>query len=164
MPLRCAFFDWGGTLAAPHQRPAFLHGDAGQQLGVMHKDAIPLLVTLKQRGIGVCIITNTSYNPELFELALARSPINRLVDAVVQSSEGHLCAKPCTAVYTEALERMNVAAADAVMVGNSLEADVLGARMVGMATGWVRDGNLVLAFMQASRERDHRERQLSSRS
>lgn len=153
-PLRAALFDWGGTLAASHRRLEFLHGDAGAQLAVLHRDAIPVLLALRKRGIPAVVVTNTSHAPELFLAALARSPIRGLIAFVVQSSEPDMCAKPCGAIFRKALDAMNLRPQDVVFVGNSFEADVVGASRLGIPAGWVRDGDLALALAQALRQRE----------
>ena len=59
-----------------------------------------------------------------------------LFDPIVTSEEAGV-AKPDPGIFTLALERAGVAPADAVMVGNSLEADVSAARAVGMTAIWL---------------------------
>jgi putative hydrolase of the HAD superfamily len=49
--------------------------------------------------------------------------------------------KPDPRIFQEALDQMQVSAVDAVMVGDSLPHDVLGARQLGMRGVWLdRDG------------------------
>lgn len=45
--------------------------------------------------------------------------------------------KPDPRIFQEALDQMQVTAAEAVMVGDSLPHDVLGARQVGMRGVWL---------------------------
>jgi len=43
-------------------------------------------------------------------------------------------AKPDTAMFNETLGRLRLGASEAVMVGNDLERDIVGARSAGLAT------------------------------
>jgi putative hydrolase of the HAD superfamily len=71
---------------------------------------------------------------------LERTGLRRLVDAVVISAELGV-AKPDPAIFRAALERLGADAAGAVHVGDSLEADVAGARAAGLeAVLVVRNG------------------------
>jgi putative hydrolase of the HAD superfamily len=60
-------------------------------------------------------------------------------DAVVISGEVGV-GKPDPAVFAEVLDRLGATAETAVMVGDSWERDVVGARQVGMAAVWVAGG------------------------
>jgi putative hydrolase of the HAD superfamily len=78
----------------------------------VYADTIPFLEMLKVRGVSNALVSNCAENtrPLLKELGLAD-----LVDAVVLSCEiGY--AKPSSAIYRSALERLGVEAAGAVFV------------------------------------------------
>jgi putative hydrolase of the HAD superfamily len=71
---------------------------------------------------------------------LERTGLRPLVDAVVISAELGV-AKPDPAIFAAALERLGVAAGDALHVGDSVEHDVAGARAAGIDAVLVaRDG------------------------
>lgn len=57
-------------------------------------------------------------------------------DAVV-SSEGQRCYKPHRSMFTTVCELLGVATNEAVYVGDTPRADIVGARNAGMATAWI---------------------------
>jgi FMN phosphatase YigB (HAD superfamily) len=50
--------------------------------------------------------------------------------------------KPAPAIFQAALDRVGVSAADAIMVGDSLKADVIGAQAVGIRAALIDPGDL----------------------
>ena len=50
--------------------------------------------------------------------------------------------KPAPAIFQAALDRVGVSAADAIMVGDSLKADVLGAQAAGIRAALIDPGDL----------------------
>ena len=50
------------------------------------------------------------------------------------------CAKPDLKIFTAALNKAGCAPADAVMIGDRLDNDIIPARKLGMKTVWVRQG------------------------
>jgi HAD superfamily hydrolase (TIGR01662 family) len=95
------------------------------------------VVMEKLRGIGLKLGLVSNGIRDLMEFCAH----HRLdVDAIVDSRT-HGYVKPHPTIFEVALERLNVDAKDAVMVGDSIEEDVEGARALGMQAILVdRDG------------------------
>jgi putative hydrolase of the HAD superfamily len=90
--------------------------------------ATSVLAFLRRRGLRIGLITNSGspYREPLDRLGLAE-----LVDAVVFSCTAG-ARKPEPRLYRAALERLGVAAAEALMVGDSLANDVQAPERLGM--------------------------------
>ena len=132
--------------AAETMRPALgveLDGEAltGALLASLrfraYPDAAPALRELRSRGARLVVVSNwdVSLHQRLAETGLAP-----LVDGAVASAElGH--AKPDRAIFEHALAIAGAAPEAALHAGDSLEADVQGARAAGMRAVLVaRDG------------------------
>ncbi len=99
--------------------------------------SIPLLRSLRAEGLRIGVVTNHQAVPQrekLRELGLAG-----LVDQLTISEEAG-AVKPDPAIFEAALEAASVDASKAVMVGDSWESDVLGARRAGIRPVWFRRG------------------------
>ncbi len=92
----------------------------------LYDDVVPVLAELKKRGLKVGLVSNTSRDLDAFVHHFGIE-----VDAWI-SSGSHGKVKPSPLIFAAALELLEVEAADAVMVGDSLEDDVEGARACGM--------------------------------
>ena len=91
------------------------------------------------RARGARLVVASNWDVSLHE-ALERTGLRELVDGAVSSAETG-SAKPAPEVFERALAIAGVAAADAMHVGDDLEADVAGARAVGIEAVLVqRDG------------------------
>lgn len=105
--------------------------------GRPRRGALEALRSAKERGLGVAIVTNVLWRTQAEVLADWESFGFADVDAVATSLDvGH--AKPHPAMFERALARLKVTAAEAVMVGNSREADVDGAKPLGLRAILVR--------------------------
>jgi len=93
----------------------------------LYEDAPPVLRELRRRGLRIGLISNTSRNrlPRLIDT------FSLDVDAWI-SSGAHGKVKPSPSIFRAMLELLDVAPGEAVMVGDSLEDDVEGARALGM--------------------------------
>ena len=101
----------------------------------LYDDALPTLDALRARGLKLGLLSNTSRDLADF---VAHHGIE--VDAVL-TSHVHGKTKPHETIFRALLAQLDVAAEDAVMIGDQLEDDVLGARAVGMRAILVdRDG------------------------
>jgi HAD superfamily hydrolase (TIGR01509 family) len=89
---------------------------------------VPGLQRLRELGMRLALVSNSEGTVEaLFE----RLDLSRYFHAVVDS--WHLgVTKPDPAIFLHALERLGVTAAEAVMVGDSMKADVGGAMAAGL--------------------------------
>jgi putative hydrolase of the HAD superfamily len=82
------------------------------------------------RAAGLRLIVVSNWDVSLHDV-LERTGLRGLVDAVVISAELGV-AKPDPAIFRAALDRLGASAADAMHVGDSVEADVAGARAAGL--------------------------------
>ena len=92
----------------------------------LFEDAIPVLEELRKAGLRIGVVSNGIR--DLTEFAAH----HRLdVDAIVDS-RSHGRVKPHPTIFQAALDVLGVDASETVMVGDSLEEDVEGARALGM--------------------------------
>jgi HAD superfamily hydrolase (TIGR01549 family) len=89
-------------------------------------DVRPALTAVRAAGIKLGLLSNTER-----DLGLFVAHHNLEVDAVL-TSRLHGKTKPHETIFRRMLELLDVPAADAVMVGDTIEDDVEGARAVGM--------------------------------
>ena len=93
----------------------------------LYEDAPPVLEELRRAGLRIALVSNTGRDLHAFVQHHALD-----VD-VALASRAHGHTKPHPSIFEAALEALGVGPADAVMVGDSLEDDVEGATLVGMA-------------------------------
>jgi putative hydrolase of the HAD superfamily len=89
-------------------------------------DVVPTLESLRGRGLKIGLLSNTARDLELFV-----EHHGLVVDAVL-TSRAHGKTKPHEGIFLRMLELLDVAAGEAVMVGDTIEDDIEGARAVGM--------------------------------
>ncbi len=95
-----------------------------------------MLDTLKSRGYLLGLVTN---GREAFQKQSIRAlGLDRDFQAVL-ISEVEGVRKPEPDIFCRALSRLSCQPQEAVFVGDSVEADILGAKRVGMFTAWKRD-------------------------
>lgn len=94
----------------------------------MYDDVAPALHDLAGRGIVLGAITNSHRSLDAFA---EHFRLGNLISATVSSSE-HGYMKPHHSIFDEALRRAGVTAAESLMVGDSLKADVGGALAAGL--------------------------------
>jgi putative hydrolase of the HAD superfamily len=116
---------------------------------VAFPDAGEALEALRRRGARLVVVSN--WDVSLHDV-LARTGLVALVDAVVTSAETG-AAKPDPALFRAALRAAGgVRAGDALHVGDSLEADVAGARAAGVEAVLLRrDGGPPVAGVRTIR-------------
>ncbi len=102
----------------------------------MYEDVPAALKAIAARGIRVGLISNSHRCLASFQ---SHFELEGLI-SVALSSSAHGYLKPHPSIFTAALQLMGVAAADAVMVGDSLGQDIAGALGVGMRAVLVRRG------------------------
>jgi putative hydrolase of the HAD superfamily len=93
----------------------------------LYEDVPPVLRELRRHGLLIGLLSNTGHG-RLERLVTAYSLD---VDAVLTSGT-HGRTKPSPSIFAAVLDLLGVAAAEAVMVGDTLVDDVEGARAVGM--------------------------------
>jgi putative hydrolase of the HAD superfamily len=92
----------------------------------LYEDAPPVLRELRRQGFKIGLISNTSR-----DLARFVDTFSLDVDAWIASG-AHGKVKPSPSIFRAVLEQLGVEPAAAVMVGDSIEDDVEGARSIGM--------------------------------
>jgi HAD superfamily hydrolase (TIGR01662 family) len=102
----------------------------------MYDDVPATLAAIAGRGIRIGLISNSHRSLASFQ---SHFELEGLISAAVSSSvHGYL--KPHPSIFEAALRLLDVPAADAVMVGDSVGQDIAGARGVGMRAVLVRRG------------------------
>ncbi len=116
----------GGTgdtyAAAAEMEGAWVHAHHFE----LYEDALPTLAALRDRGLKLGLLSNSARDLDEF---VGHHGLN--VDAVL-TSRAHGKTKPHETIFRRMLELLDVAAGEAVMVGDTIEDDVDGATAVGM--------------------------------
>jgi HAD superfamily hydrolase (TIGR01549 family) len=92
----------------------------------LYEDVLPTLEALREHALKIGLISNTGRDLDAF---IAHHRLD--VDAAL-SSRVHGKVKPDPSIFRAVLERLGVEPGDAVMVGDSVEDDIEGARALGM--------------------------------
>jgi HAD superfamily hydrolase (TIGR01662 family) len=101
----------------------------------LYEDVLPVLSALRGQGLKIGLVSNTSRDLDSFV-----SHFSLPVDAWISSGR-HGKVKPSPSIFMAVLDQLEVEPSAAVMVGDSLEDDVEGARALGMQAYLVdRDG------------------------
>jgi putative hydrolase of the HAD superfamily len=100
----------------------------------VERDAAATLRILLKRGYRLGAVSNGSDDKnalEIMDMARMRSAFEFVI-----TSEGHGRRKPAASIFQAALAHFQVEGPMAVMIGDSYEADILGAHALGMSTIW----------------------------
>jgi HAD superfamily hydrolase (TIGR01549 family) len=92
----------------------------------LYEDAVPAIEALRGRGLRVGLLSNSARDLDVF---VAHHELE--VDAVL-TSRTHGKTKPHDTIFRRMLDLLAVAPEEALMVGDTLEDDVEGARAIGM--------------------------------
>lgn len=103
-------------------------------------DARTTLLGLRDRHISTGILTSSHWPPEWHERLYVEDGLADLLDACVYGAELDY-AKPHPDSFRRLLARLDVAADEAVFVGDRPEDDIQGAQAVGMRTIWIPNGH-----------------------
>jgi putative hydrolase of the HAD superfamily len=101
-------------------------------------DTRDTLATLRERGYGLGLLSNTWWAAEWHNADLAAHGLAGLLDELVYTSDLP-CSKPHPSVFREIASRLGVAPEACVMIGDRQIDDVSGARAVGMRAIWRRN-------------------------
>ena len=101
---------------------------AAHQQFELYDDVPAVLQQLAQDGLRIGLISNTHRCLASFQ---SHFELQGLISATVSSSD-HGLMKPHPSIFSAALQLLDVSAAEAVMVGDSVKHDVEGALGVGM--------------------------------
>jgi len=94
----------------------------------LYDDVIPTLEKLKSLKLKLGLISNALPDGKIVYEALG---LNKYFDIAIFSFEKGV-KKPHPQLFEEALDSLGIGAEETIMVGDSLEADVLGARLTGI--------------------------------
>ncbi|MFH1184244.1 MAG: HAD family hydrolase [Chloroflexota bacterium] len=98
-------------------------------------DAAQTLRELLERGFRLGAVSNGSDDQNAFEL-LDKADLRRNFE-IVLTSAAHGRRKPDASIFQAALDHFRVGVQQAVMIGDSYEADVLGAHALGLRAVWI---------------------------
>jgi len=110
----------------------------GQFFGrTLFPDALDTLRWLLERGFKLGAVTDRAFGGPRFMAEMAEYGLDGFFGVVTISSDvGYL--KPHPKIFQHALEALEVAPEETVMVGDSLRCDVAGAKGLGMVAVWKR--------------------------
>ncbi len=100
-------------------------------------DAVSVLAQLTAQGRGLGLVSNTFWAPALHDADLARFGLLDYLPVRVYSSAFGMT-KPHPSIYRHALDKLDVAPAEAVFVGDKLKVDVAGPQKLGMRAALIR--------------------------
>jgi HAD superfamily hydrolase (TIGR01549 family) len=133
------------TALQEHGLPALPPAQIAAALADMHTitqahwlpegDALPTLQRLKELGYRMALISNAADDPNT-QFLVDKGGFRPYFDLIV-SSAAHGLRKPNPRIFTTVLEQMGVSPHQAVMVGDTLGADILGAHNAGLAGIWI---------------------------
>ncbi|MEN4042139.1 MAG: HAD family hydrolase [Anaerolineaceae bacterium] len=98
-------------------------------------DTFAVLTQLRQQGYALGIISNASDNRDV-QMLVDKAGIRHFFDQIIVSAAVGI-RKPDAYIFRLALDHFNAAPQRAVMVGDTLSADVLGAHNSGIASVWI---------------------------
>jgi len=129
--IKAVCFDLGDTLVAEE---TVIHNSSGQAITAnMVADVMEVLATIRKGGYKTAIIANG--NSIDARNIIASCGLEEYFDVIVISEELGI-EKPDKGIFQSALDRLKIEAANAVMVGNRIDADILGANRMGMKSVW----------------------------
>jgi len=99
------------------------------------EDAIPTLQTLRDRGFRLGLISNAADNANTQAL-IDQCGFRPFLEFII-SSAALGKRKPHPAIFQAALDHFRVEADQAVMIGDLMETDILGAHQIGMKSIWI---------------------------
>lgn len=137
MALSLLDFKIGDEVLAKEMGTAFLEGLPNRNL--VFPDTLETLGYLRDKGYQLHLITNG------FELTqhhkLRNSGLDRFFIEVI-TSEGSNSLKPHKEIFDYALQKANAETEDCIMIGDSIEADIIGAINAGMDQVFVNHLNI----------------------
>jgi HAD superfamily hydrolase (TIGR01549 family) len=101
----------------------------------VEEDAHPMLNTLQSQGYRLGIISNAGDDTDVHTL-VDKAKLRSYFE-IIQTSAARGIRKPNPRIFLDVLEWMGVSPARAVMVGDTLGADILGAKNAGILSVWI---------------------------
>lgn len=105
----------------------------------LYPDARDVLATLHHRDIAIALNSTRPCTGEMLQRDIDDFALTPYISAAVCSGDTGL-RKPHRLTFDLALAKLGVSATEAVMVGNDAEADMHGAKAIGMTTVWKLNG------------------------
>lgn len=135
MPITHIYFDWSGTLAKSGSKYTFIYGKTrAEKCGTLVPGIKEFLAKLAKMGYILGIISNSSKPRDLFLRSLEECGLRKFFKgAIVFSDQRGLCKKPCADIFQYALKIDKIGPENAMMVGDKLSTDILGARSARFA-------------------------------
>ncbi len=99
-------------------------------------DTIPTLKRLKTLGYRMALISNASDDPNT-QVLVDKLGVREFFEVIVSSASQGV-RKPNPKIFETALEQMNLTPNSVAMVGDTLGADILGARNAGLFGIWIK--------------------------
>lgn len=106
-----------------------------QEHWLLEGDAVTCLEALKKRGYELVIVSNAGDDADV-QLLVDKNDLRQYFEFVLTSAACGI-RKPNPRIFDIALERLAIPPQDAVMAGDKLGADILGARNAGIYSIWV---------------------------
>ena len=102
---------------------------------MLDKEAIPMLQQLKDEGYHLGLISNASYSRDVRK-QLEKNNLTPFFEQILISADiGYR--KPHAIIFQKALDFFIVEPSQAVMIGDTLNADIIGSRRMGMKNIWI---------------------------
>ena len=101
----------------------------------LENDAIPMLEVLKKKGFHLGLISNAGDAQNVYHL-LEKGGLYSFFEIVVISAETGI-RKPHPTIFKKALNYFKTVPEHCIMVGDTLDADILGASVLGIGTIWI---------------------------
>ena len=119
---------WKDILAIYYQ---VIHG-----VRFVYPDVVSTLKSLKDSGVRMGIISNTTNPKFIKEKELRQTGLNTYFEFAIFSSSTPY-RKPHPSIFNAAISKLNLAVENILFVGDYLKTDVRGAQSVGMRTAWL---------------------------
>ena len=131
--IKAVCFDLGDTLVAEE---TVIHNSSGIAITAdVIEGAFEALGAIRKQGYKIAIIANG--DSEDSRNIIKASGLQDYFDAIIISEEVGI-EKPCPGIFETTLAKLGVKAENAVVVGNRIDADVVGANRSGMKSVWFR--------------------------
>lgn len=118
----------------------------------LRPDCIEAIRALRGAGLHVSVVSNI--DDDYLEPMLERAGLDRILDAWTSSEEARSC-KPDPGIFHHALRKAGCSPREVLFVGDSPEADVAGARSLGMTAVLILEPGMPAPDAEASVEPHH---------
>jgi len=148
MVIEAVCFDLGDTLVAEETT---VFDSSGQAISARPKEgAFEVLESVRKEGYKTCMIANG--DSARIRRIIQATGLQDYFDSIVISEEAGV-EKPYQRIFEIALDQLGVKPENAVMVGNMIDADILGANRMGMKSVWFKWNNRYSHTIDSSQEK-----------